>query len=249
MTQTQDPAAGISGQAPSAPVKKKSKFWKIFGIGIGVILLALLLAALMVFFWYRYNFHAGKFNPINLSKPEVVVVEEKLEKIGETPPRSQRDIGEAVGERHAVSEMEVPIEESVDPAEEARTVMITEKELNGMLHKNTGLGDELKIVLDRDSIGARWVKDMPDDVPILGGKTIRVKVGVGAYIDENGKLALMINNVTLGGVPMPNAWLGDIKGINVVEEYGSDIPLLDNFARGIKELKIEDGRMMVILNE
>lgn len=58
-----------------------------------------------------------------------------------------------------------------------------------------------------------------------------------------------LEDVTVGGVPCPNAWLGGLKGRNLMEGYKNDDPFLKAFAEGIEDLEVVDGELRVLLAE
>ena len=105
----------------------------------------------------------------------------------------------------------------------------------------------MKIDLESDMIRAAAVIPVDPDFPILGGKTLKGKVALKAYLDENGKLAVIVQDITFGGIPLPNAWVGYLKGKNLVEEGNS--PALRQLAEGVKSFKIDNDSIVIELNE
>jgi hypothetical protein len=51
------------------------------------------------------------------------------------------------------------------------------------------------------------------------------------------------------GVPMPNAWLGGIKNIDLVKEFGEDKGFWKAFADGVEDIKIKEGHLRIKLKE
>ena len=51
------------------------------------------------------------------------------------------------------------------------------------------------------------------------------------------------------GVPIPNAWLGGIKNIDLVKEFGADKGFWKTFSDGVENIKIEEGRLKIKLKE
>jgi hypothetical protein len=49
------------------------------------------------------------------------------------------------------------------------------------------------------------------------------------------------------GVPLPGAWLGGIKGKDLVAFYGSDGGFWQAFSHGVRDLSVEEGRLRVEL--
>ena len=49
------------------------------------------------------------------------------------------------------------------------------------------------------------------------------------------------------GVPLPSAWLGGLKGKDLVAWYGGQDGFWRQFAAGIEQLRVEDGQLTVQL--
>ena len=129
-----------------------------------------------------------------------------------------------------------------------RTIRFTERELNALLAKNTDLADTLAIDLAPDLVSAKLRIPLDEDFPVLGGKTLRVKTGViFRYVD--GQPKIMLRGVMVMGVPLPNAWLGGLKNIDVVREFGGDESFWKSFADGVESLRVEDGVVVLTLKE
>jgi len=60
---------------------------------------------------------------------------------------------------------------------------------------------------------------------------------------------IVFRGISLWGVPVPNAWLGNIKHIDLVQEFGSDRGFWKAFADGIDEIEITEGQLRVRLKE
>ncbi|MDH3378077.1 MAG: arginine N-succinyltransferase, partial [Gammaproteobacteria bacterium] len=50
------------------------------------------------------------------------------------------------------------------------------------------------------------------------------------------------------GVPLPNAWLGGIKNIDLVREYG-DEGFWKAFDAGVEEVSVDEGRLRIVLKK
>jgi hypothetical protein len=82
------------------------------------------------------------------------------------------------------------------------------------------------------------------------GVTLRIGISLGAKMDDNKKFALSISDVSIGGVPMPNAWLGNMKGLNLMADHPiSEDPAFKAFVAGIRDFQIKAGQLRVVLNE
>jgi len=51
------------------------------------------------------------------------------------------------------------------------------------------------------------------------------------------------------GVPVPNAWLGGLKNIDLIEQYGSNDGFWKAFADGVDNINVEDGKIRIELKE
>ena len=51
------------------------------------------------------------------------------------------------------------------------------------------------------------------------------------------------------GVPLPNAWLGGLKNVDLVEQFGAERGFWRTFAAGIAGLELRDGELVVRLAE
>ena len=129
-----------------------------------------------------------------------------------------------------------------------REIAFSEREVNAFLAKNTDLAQKLAIDLSADLVSARLLIPLDPDFPMLGGKTLRVSAGVElAYKD--GRPIVMLKGVSVMGVPIPNAWLGNLKNIDLVREFGGDKGFWKAFADGVESIHVEDGRLAIKLKE
>ena len=114
--------------------------------------------------------------------------------------------------------------------------------------KNTDLARKLAIDLSDDLVSAKLLVPMDPDFPILGGQILKVRTGVEvAYRDS--KPVVVLRGVSIMGVPMPNAWIGGIKNIDLVQEFGNDKGFWKSFADGVEDIRVEDGRIKIKLKE
>lgn len=256
-------------QPATAPRARTSKVWMVLAIIFGI----LLLGVIGVIGWYWYNFHARTFDKTQLSQPEEEVLQTKLEVVSGEPVV----VGPEMVESTTIKiEPEKPVVAPADPVmikiaedgtyertdgkkveiydPENRTVVFTEREINGFL--GTNFEDQSKILyvdLEKDQIIARWVVPIPEDAVLFPGKTVRANIKISALIDpQTGRLSMMVRDVTVGGVPMPNAWLGDIKNVNIFENAGLGTDqegLLKRFADGIEDFEVRNGEIRFKLAE
>jgi len=263
--------------SPVQPKKKRSLSFYI-ALGLGILFLALIIAGV---WWWRHTLYAKRFDPTQLSQKEEVVLDNKLDALGDSGAVARPEASpviervEVQGRTPAELEVEMaridaeaakkkaelaerarnggdldPLGDDVGTDEERRHLVITEREINAILHKNTDLADRVRIEFLEDTIRAGALIPFDEDAPLVGGKTLRCKCSVKALLDENKRLAIYITDVTLGGVPIPNAWIGGIKNVNLVDRPSTPAgDEMSRFADGIKDFKISNGQIEIWLNE
>jgi hypothetical protein len=89
---------------------------------------------------------------------------------------------------------------------------------------------------------------MEPDFPVLGGKIIRVNAGLELAYRDSGPV-VMLKGVSVMGVPIPNAWLGNLKNVDLVREFGGDRGFWRAFADGVEFIEVSDGELQIKLKE
>ncbi len=209
-----------------------------------IIVLVTILATLGGGYWFlkAYVF-AREFKPIELSAKEQQVLDSKLKALGYQP----------IDRRIETSPEEFDVRGVLKPeryseAGAKREVSFNERELNGLLASNTDLARKLAIDLSKDLVSVKLLVPMDPDFPVLGGKTLRLNAGVAiAYL--NAKPSVVLRGVSIMGVPVPNAWLGGLKNIDLVAEFGGGPGFWKTFSEGVSDIRVEDGRVKIKLKE
>ena len=129
-----------------------------------------------------------------------------------------------------------------------REISFTEREINSMLAKNTDLADKFAIDLSDDMASAKLLIPLDPDFPFLGGKTLKVTAGLELNYDRDNPV-VALRGVSLWGVPVPNAWLGGIKNVDLVKEFGTQDGFWKAFSSGIENIRVEEGRLTIKLEE
>lgn len=205
---------------------------------LGVVALAMLITAVGTVFAIKIFLFSAPFDPVTLSPKEEQQLSTKL------------SIFEGFGGT-TESNSTTPATTTLAPEkytedEGSRQVNFTEREINAMVAKNTDLADKLAIDLAQDMISIKLLIPLDPDFPMLGGKTFKVKAGAElAYKD--GRPVVKLKGVSLMGVPMPNSWLGGLKNIDLVKEYGADEGFWKAFADGVESIGVEEGALQVQL--
>ncbi|MEN3939769.1 hypothetical protein WJU23_00625 [Prosthecobacter sp. SYSU 5D2] len=231
LTPSQAPAAtGSASPAPGTVIRQGTSVKKAVLITLGVFALGCGIAAATTAWWVKRNIYASPIQPVSLTQNEQQTLDAKL---------------------HVLESTSAPATQpAVSPGEQERTLVITAKEINAYL-ASQNLGETVKIDLGKDSISATVLVPVPQDagLPLLSGTTLRLSLALGARMDENKKVALQVRDVRVGGVPLPNAWLGDIKGVNLTDETLQNDPAIQRFLAGIQSLAITPDGLLVVLAE
>jgi hypothetical protein len=187
----------------------------------GIVVVAVLITALATFFIVKAYLFPSAFKPVVLTPAEDKALSAKLEDL-EPEPYSEKGL--------------------------KREITFTEREINGLLTKNTDLADKLAIDLSDNLISAKLRLPLDEDFPILGGQILRLRSGVELLL-KDGKPVVILKGVTVMGVPMPNAWLGGIKNTDLVEAFGDETGFWKTFSEGIEDVRIENGLLKIKLKE
>ncbi len=208
-----------------------------------IVLLTLLLAAGGTYWLVRTYVFPKEFKPVALSAREEQVLEDKLRRLeGVSPaPRqadsSQKDDDAAWLRPEAYSE-----------AGASRRIEFSERELNGLIARDPQWSDKVAIDLADGLASARALINVDPDFPLIGGRTLRVNAGVELNY-ANGRPVVILKGVSVMGVPIPNDWMGNLKNVDLVSQFGGSGGFWQAFAAGVESLSLEDGQLVVQLRE
>ena len=207
---------------PTAPA---SNPWRTFGIIVITVVLTLGIAYWVV---TAYLFPSA-FTPVTLTQKEQQRLNQKLERLGITPP----------GEK--------PLEpEPYHETDANRDISFSEKELNALLAHNTDLASRVAIDLSENLASAKILIPLDPDMPFVGGKTLKVTAGLELHI-KNGQPHAILKGVSVWGVPLPNAWLGNMKNIDLIQEFGDAGGFWQAIKDGVEEVEIKNGELRILL--
>jgi hypothetical protein len=184
-------------------------------------LLGILVSALVLGgVWWWYN---RPIQPVQLTTPEKQAVEAKVHAILEPPSEPKYEKG-------------------------SKEIILTERELNGLLNENTDLGKTLSFQLATNAIYARVERDLDKEIPIFGGKHLKLRARF-LVNSTHGHAGFTLDDVTIWGISLPNDWLAGLKGQDLLGQileggntHGGKLP-------GVEDLKIEPGRIIIKLAE
>jgi hypothetical protein len=207
-----------------------------------IILLTIIVTAVVTFFAVKYYLSPRPFTPVELSQQEEVRLNTKLQKFGlpalaGSDDNTLNDFDKSSLEPEAYSEVGAK-----------REISFSEKELNALLARNTDLADKMAIDLADNLASAKIIIPLDPDFPILGGKTLKV-TGGAEFSFTNGRPVVILKGVSIWGVPIPNSWLGNLKNVDLVNEFGGDEGFWKSFADGVSNIQIEQGQLKIKLKE
>jgi len=210
--------------------------------GLQVTLIVLVTVAVTVFVgWWviRTYIFPSQLEPVELSRAEQVELGRKLKAIGVVtgPLVTAGDDAVATG----------AVPEPYSEAGADRMVFLSERELNGMIARDPELASNFALDLADDLVSFTLLLPVPPDFPVMPGRIVRVRGGAEVAF-AGGRPSVVIKGVSLMGVPVPNAWLGNLKNIDLVQEFG-DAGFWKAFADGVESVRIEEGELHIQLKE
>lgn len=211
-----------------------------------IVLVTLLVAIVCTYVVLQRYVFLKEFTPVSLSASETQELNQKLQVLGIQPDTRSNTLSTDTGLQEKEEPNLEPEPYSEDP--EKRKIKLSEKELNAMLANNTDLAKRLAIDLSENLASAKMLIPMDEDFPILGGKTLRVNAGLGiSFIND--KPVVILKGVSIMGVPIPNAWLGNLKNVDLVQEFGMESGFWKTFAAGVEYVNVQDGMLQIKLKE
>jgi hypothetical protein len=223
------------------PVAKKFRF--SFLQVMGIVALVMIITALLSAWWVKHYIYASKFTPTVLTAKERKVLDFKLVKLEASTKKDLSISKKKRVEKGASLEPEAYSEE-----EAKREISLTERELNALIANNPEVAQRVAIDLSDNLISVKSVIPMDEELPVLGGKTLRLNLGIILGY-EHGKPIVALKGVSLGGIPVPNAWLGNLKNKNLIKEFGDEDGFWKLFSEGVADLKVKKGHILIKLKE
>jgi hypothetical protein len=206
--------------APAAPRARSTK--KIVLITLAVILGCAGIAAATGAIWVKQNFYPSAMTPVSLTAKEQAEYDSKLQALNNPA--------------------------AIPPDEANRTIIVNEREVNAYLAQQQ-LGESVQVKFGEGQVSAAVIFTAPEDFPIMPNQKIRLRFTFGTSLSAEHKLSLKLDDLSLGGISLPNSWIGDIKGLDLVAENVESDPALQKFIAGIQSLDIHNGTLRVVLNK
>jgi hypothetical protein len=227
----------------TSPAKPPRNVWQT-----AFIVLVTILATIALSYWVITTYiFPSEFRPVLLSQQEEQLLEQKLERLDGLQSRQAHGYGKS---QHgpAAAEDERLEPEAYSEAGADRSIILSERELNSLVAKNSDLAKKLAIDLSEGLISAKLLVHVDEDFPIMAGQVIKVRAGVETSY-HNGRPIVILKGVSVMGVPVPNAWLGGMKNIDLVQEFGGSAGFWKAFADGVDNIEVHDGALRLVLKE
>lgn len=201
-----------------------------------------------------------KFQPVELGTTEQQTLQAKIDVFTDDGNSSSIDASTETSnstpsdteEAARIDSSETTKDESLNPelyleGGSKRRIELTERELNSLRAQYTDLAEQLIVDLSGDLASIKLLIDLDPDLPFIGGKTLKVTGGTELSF-QNERPVVVMTGVSVWGVPMPNAWLGGLKNIDLVQEFGGE-GFWKGLGEGIEDIRVEDGKLMIQLAE
>jgi hypothetical protein len=203
----------------------------------GIVLLTVLVTLLAGAWLVRTYLFPAPLDPVELSQVEQATLTGKLRVLGIERPVASGGRGEQAR----------AMPEPYSEAGASRDVEFTERELNGLIAEDSELARNFAVDLSDDLVSFTMLVPVPPDFPVMPGRIVRVNGGAEVAFAD-GRPVVALRGISLMGVPVPNAWLGNLKNVDLVGEFG-DSGFWKAFADGVQSIRVEDGVLRVTLRE
>lgn len=209
-----------------------------------IVLITILITTGACIWLYRTYFNPSNFVPVALSSREQTRLDSKLQQLGVNP----RDLLPNAKREDQVDAQGRLVPEVYREISEKRDIRMSEKELNAIVASNPELARRFAIDLSENLASAKLLIPVDPDMPVMGGKTLRVNAGIEMSFRDN-RPVIKLRGVSIMGVPIPNAWLGNLKNVDLVEQFGNDPGFWNSFSAGVGLIEIEDAQLHIRLKE
>lgn len=211
-----------------------------------IVLLTIMVTIAGTYWILKTYIFTISFTPVALNQKERKTLQAKLQSLGYDSEFSSGTLNNK--EIDEIYESGFLKPEQYSEKNARREISFTEREINALLAKNTDLAQKLAIHLADDLVSAKLLIPLEEDFPVLGGKTLRFNAGIGmAY--QNDKPVIVLKGVSIMGIPISNAWLGGLKNIDLVSEFGLDPGFWKSFSEGVEDIQVTDGQINIRLKE
>jgi hypothetical protein len=223
------------------PIEPRSGFPRVMGIVVLVVIGAVLLSG----GWLKRYVYASRFTPTVLNTGEKTVLESKVAELEATATRARRVESKENKQR---DKRPPPEPEAYSEKGSRREIRFTEKELNALIAHDAQFAQRVAINLSENLLSIKLLVPLDESIPILGGKSLLLNLGLTLGF-EDGRPVVALKGVSLGGIPLPNAWMGKLKNRNLVTEFRAEGDFWKVFSDGVAGLKVQEGQILIKLKE
>ena len=217
---------------PLAPLPRR----RFSGLQLTLALLAAVLLTAVLTLWAASVWlFPSELRSVQLTPPERQALDGKLQRLGVT-------LGSPADDEEWLRP--VPYDEQGA----SRSLVFSERELNALIAEQPDLAGRVAVSLTDDLASVRVLVPLDPDFPLMGGRTLRLSAGA-ALSYAGGRPQVMLRGVSVMGVPVPGAWLGNLKDVDLVARYGAEPGFWQAFADGVEEIRLEGGQLRVELKE
>lgn len=209
---------------------------------LGAVLATLVVTALLTWWALSTFLYAKDFQPVVLDDNEQQQLTSKLVRLGYQPDRQDERAQQAKEDAQWLKP------EPYSEVGGKREIQFSERELNSLIANDRQLARKLAVDLSDDLVSVRLLVPLDPDFPLLGGKTLRLAAGVEMAYRTN-RPSVTLKGVSLMGVPMPSAWLGGLKNVDLISEFGDQQGFWAHFAQGVEDIQVVDGSLRIRLRE
>tara|TARA_R110001592_G_scaffold320639_2_gene598685 strand:- start:2966 stop:3652 length:687 start_codon:yes stop_codon:yes gene_type:complete len=203
-----------------------------------IILAVIVLTAGITFLIIRTYIFPPDLKPVALNIQEKQELNQKLRKLGWQQESIPQD----------TTKGEPAQPEAYTESDENREVTFSEREVNSLIGGNPDFARRVAIDFSNNLASAKILLPVPDDFPIMPGKTLRVNAGMEVRLDASRRPIIALKGISVMGVPIPNAWLGNLKNVDLVGEFG-DQGFWKKFADGVEDIQVRDSELYIKLRE
>lgn len=208
------------------------------------VLVAVLVTAGLSIWLIRTYIQPADFRPVSLSAREQAKLDVKLQQIGVDP---RAVLPDAKREEKIDMEGRLAPEKYSENADK-REIRMSERELNALIANNPELARRFAVDLSDNLASAKLLIPVDPGMPVLGGRILRVNAGIEMAYRDN-RPVVKLRGVSIMGVPVPNAWLGNLKNVDLVEQFGTGPGFWNSFAAGVDLIEVVDGQLHIKLKE
>lgn len=227
----------MEGQQPQR--KKGFSFLQVAAMVLAAMVLAAGVILVVVHSWL----FPRPFAPVHLSPGEERRLEEKLDRLEYYGARGHNSPGGPSPPQPSARDL---APEPYSEADALREIVLSEREVNGLIARSPDLSTRLVVHFSRDLVSVKLLVPLDPDFPLLGGRILKVNAGAELAF-RDGRPVVILRGVSVMGVPLPRAWLGGFKDIDLIQAFGTEPGFWKGFADGIAAVEVGDGRLRIVL--